>query len=330
MNLYDDNLEDKREIPDFYAPNFMPSHKSLENRRILSSPRNIYNYLSDKVYGQDDYKKVISTYIYKALNGINSEKVILIAAESGTGKSYLISELAKIVPNMIVADSSSITASGYKGGNHITTILNKIDVSSNDPSFIVLDEFNRFLEKSINGGWSDTSLLSETLVLFDDKDVQVNAGTEEKPFWINPRNIFFILLGSFSDITDQKESTPIGFNADIKSTVAKHRQQITKEQILDHLSQWPELIGRISRIIVNPNMTEKDYMAMLKDPRYSPIAKLGQDLGINIKVSPQRMRLWAKNAYESGTGLRGVKNLLLEEVDVALFNNPDIKELNIR
>ena len=330
MNLYDDNLEDKREMPDFYAPNFMPSHKSLENRRILSSPRNIYNYLSDKVYGQDDYKKVISTYIYKALNGINSEKVILIAAESGTGKSYLISELAKIVPNMIVADSSSMTASGYKGGNHITTILNKIDVSSNDPSFIVLDEFNRFLEKSINGGWSDTSLLSETLVLFDDKDVQVNAGTEEKPFWINPRNIFFILLGSFSDITDQKESTPIGFNADIKSTVAKHRQQITKEQILDHLSQWPELIGRISRIIVNPNMTEKDYMAMLKDTRYSPIAKLGQDLGINIKVSPQRMRLWAKNAYESGTGLRGVKNLLLEEVDVALFNNPDIKELNIR
>ena len=317
-------------MPDFYAPNFMPSHKSLENRRILSSPRNIYNYLSDKVYGQDDYKKVISTYIYKALNGINSEKVILIAAESGTGKSYLISELAKIVPNMIVADSSSMTASGYKGGNHITTILNKIDVSSNDPSFIVLDEFNRFLEKSINGGWSDTSLLSETLVLFDDKDVQVNAGTEEKPFWINPRNIFFILLGSFSDSTDQKESTPIGVNADIKSTVAKHRQQITKEQILDHLSQWPELIGRISRIIVNPNMTEKEYMAMLKDPRYSPIAKLGQDLGINIKVSPQRMRLWAKNAYESGTGLRGVKNLLLEEVDVALFNNPDIKELNIR
>lgn len=330
MNLYDDNLEDKREMPDFYAPNFMPSHKSLENRRILSSPRNIYNYLSDKVYGQDDYKKVISTYIYKALNGINSEKVILIAAESGTGKSYLISELAKIVPNMIVADSSSMTASGYKGGNHITTILNKIDVSSNDPSFIVLDEFNRFLEKSINGGWSDTSLLSETLVLFDDKDVQVNAGTEEKPFWINPRNIFFILLGSFSDITDQKESTPIGFNADIKSSVTTHRPQITKDQILDHLSQWPELIGRISRIIVNPNMTEKDYMAMLKDPRYSPIAKLGQDLGINIKVSPQRMRLWAKNAYESGTGLRGVKNLLLEEVDVALFNNPDIKELNIR
>ena len=77
-------------------------------------------------------------------------------------------------------------------------------------------------------------------------------------------------------------------------------------------------------------MTEKDYLTMLKDPRYSPISRLGQDLGINIKVSPQKMKSWAKDAYESGTGLRGVKNRLLEEVDAALFNNSDIKELNIR
>ncbi|MBQ8666845.1 MAG: AAA family ATPase [Lachnospiraceae bacterium] len=329
MNLYEDTPEDEREMPDFYAPDFVPSHKSLENRRILSSPRNIYNYLADKVYGQDAYKKAISTYVYKALNGINSEKVILIAAESGTGKSYLISELAKIVPNMIVADSSSITASGYRGGNHVTTILNKVDVNSKDPSFIVLDEFNRFLSKGIDGGWSDTSLLAEVLVLFDDKDVQINAGTDDKPFWVNPKNIFFILLGSFSDITDQKKSHPIGFNANVNYSASTHRPQITKEQILDHLSQWPELIGRISRIIINPNMTEKDYLTMLKDPRYSPVSKLGQDLGINIIVSPQKMRAWSKDAYESGTGLRGVKNSLLEEVDVALFKNPDIKELNI-
>jgi ATP-dependent protease Clp ATPase subunit len=77
-------------------------------------------------------------------------------------------------------------------------------------------------------------------------------------------------------------------------------------------------------------MTEKDYLSMLKDFRYSPVSKLGQDLGINIIVSPQKMRAWAKNAYESGTGLRGVKNHLLEEVDKALFNNPNVKEINIR
>lgn len=330
MNLYEDTSEDEREVPDFYSPDFTPSHNILENRHILSSPRNIYNYLSERVYGQDEYKKAVSTFVYKALNGINSEKVILIAAESGTGKSHLINELSKIVPNMTVTDSSSMTASGYRGGNHVTTILNKVDITSKDPSFVVLDEFNRLLDKGLNG-WSDTSLLAELLVLFDDKDVQVNVAADDKqPIWVNPKNIFFVLLGSFSDITDQKSSNSIGFNADIKSSVTTHRPQITKDQILDHLSQWPELIGRISRIIINPNMTEKDYLSMLKDFRYSPVSKLGQDLGINIIVSPQKMRAWAKNAYESGTGLRGVKNHLLEEVDKALFNNPNVKEINIR
>ena len=256
--------------------------------------------------------------------------VPVIAAESGTGKSHLINELSKIVPNMTVTDSSSMTASGYRGGNHVTTILNKVDITSKDPSFVVLDEFNRLLDKGLKG-WSDTSLLAELLVLFDDKDVQVNVAADDKqPIWVNPKNIFFVLLGSFSDITDQKSSNSIGFNADIKSSVTTHRPQITKDQILDHLSQWPELIGRISRIIINPNMTEKDYLSMLKDFRYSPVSKLGQDLGINIIVSPQKMRAWAKNAYESGTGLRGVKNHLLEEVDKALFNNPNVKEINIR
>ena len=330
MNLYDDAPWDGREMPDFYSPDFMPSHKSMENQHILSSPRTIYNYLSDKVYGQEDFKRAISTFVFKALNGINSEKVILIAAESGTGKSYLISELTKIVPNITVTDSSSMTASGYRGGNHVTTILNKVDITSKDASFVVLDEFNRLLDKGLKG-WSDTSLLAELLVLFDDKDVQVNVAADDKqPLWVNPKNIFFILLGSFSDITDQKKANPIGFNAYVNNSASTHRPQITKEQILDHLSQWPELIGRISRIIVNPNLTEKDYLTMLKDSRYSPVSKLGHDLGINIIVSPQKMRAWAKYAYESGTGLRGVKNRLLEEVDFALFNDPNIKDLHIR
>lgn len=171
---------DNMQEVDFYSPNFVPSRKTIDTQRILSSPKQIYNYLCERVYGQDEYKKAISTFIYKALKGINSGKVILVAAESGTGKSYLISVLSEILPNIAVADSTSITASGFKGGN-ITTILNKVDTRGDTPAFIVLDEFNRLLAKGL-GTWSDTSLLSELLVLFDDKDVKINAGTEEKPY----------------------------------------------------------------------------------------------------------------------------------------------------
>ncbi len=327
--MSDYTTESNEEQPDFYSPDFIPSYKTFEDKHILSSPRRIYDYLSERVYGQDEYKKAISTFVYKALQGINSEKVILIAAESGTGKSYLISVLSEIVPNIVVADSSSMTAAGYKGGNHVTTVLNKVDTNGDIPSFVVLDEFNRLLAKGLNG-WADSGLLAELLVLFDDKDVSINAGTDEKPFWINPKNIFFILLGSFSDITDQKKSRPIGFNADIRNTDKTHRPQITKEQILDRLSQWPELIGRISRIIVNQNLEESDYLKMLKNPKYSPAAKLEKELDISIKVAPKRMRQWSKDAYASGTGLRGLKHAILEIVDEELMKNADVKEINIK
>jgi len=318
--LYDDE-------PDFYASDYTPRKKY--NNEILRSPQSIYNYLNERVFGQTEYKKAISVFVYKALKGITSEKVILIASESGSGKSFLISELAKVVPNMVCGDSSAITASGYKGGTHVTTILNRVDTSGTSPCFVVLDEFNRLLQKGLNG-WSETSLLSELFVLFDDKDVSVNAGTEDKPFWVNPQNIFWVLLGSFSNLTDVKVNNPIGFNSGISMTNATNHTQITKEEILKTLEEWPELVGRISRIIVNKNMSEANYLAMLKDKKYSPISKLEQELGLSINIAPKKIQQYAREAFESGTGFRGIKNSVLEIVDSVIFESPDAKEVYIK
>ena len=320
---------DSMETPDFYSDKFEIRRK-YNNNKILSSPRNIYNFLDERVFGQEDYKKAISTFIYKALKGINSEKVILIASESASGKSYVVSLLSEIVENFVITDGASLVPQGFRGGNHITTVLNKLDVDSNIPGFVVIDEFNRTLEKGISDSWSGSSLLSELLVLFDDKDAKINASTnEDKPLWVSPSKLFFILLGSFSNITDQKVSTPIGFNSDIPNSGKSHRAQITKENILETLAEWPELVGRISRIIVNPNMDEKSYYKMLSNPKYSPATKLEQELGIKIKISSKKMKEYAKNSYDSGTGIRGIKNAILEELDEALFN-PNLSELYIR
>lgn len=321
---------DDMETPDFYSDKFQ-IRKKYNNRKFLSSPRSIYDFLDERVFGQEDYKKAISTFIYKALRGINSEKVILIASESASGKSYVVSLLSEIVENFVITDGASLVPQGFRGGNHITTVLNKLDVDSNIPGFVVIDEFNRTLEKGISDSWSGSSLLSELLVLFDDKDAKINASTnEDKPLWVSPSKLFFILLGSFSNITDQKTSTPIGFNSDIHNSGKSHRTQITKEHILETLAEWPELVGRISRIIVNPNMDEKSYYKMLSNPKYSPATKLEKELGITIKISSKKMKEYAKKSYDSGTGVRGVKNAILEELDEALFNDPNLNELYIR
>lgn len=59
-------------------------------------------------------------------------------------------------------------------------------------------------------------------------------------------------------------------------------------------------------------------------------AKLEQELGITIKISSKKMKEYAKKSYDSGTGVRGVKNAILEELDEALFNDPKLNELYIR
>ena len=324
---YHSSLYDDLDEPDFYADDYIPQ-KEYSGLETLTA-QEIYRHLDKTVYGMEEVKRGLSVFVYKALRGIRSEKVILIAAESGTGKSFMISELSKIVP-LVKADATSITASGYKGSNHLTTILNKVDTSGSTVSFIVLDEFNRLLQKGMDG-WAETSLLPELLVLFDDKDVSLNAGTDEKPYWVNPRNLFFILVGSFSNLTDTiSRSKPIGFCAEMNNNSVGHRKQITKEMILDHLRSYPELIGRINRIFVNPNFTEEDYRQILSNPKYSPATQLEQELGLSIKIPQKKMNQYVKDCYENNTGVRHVRNELIEQIDSAIFDNPDIKEIVIK
>lgn len=325
---YHGNLYDDVEEPDFYSDNYAPK-KEYDGIEKLTA-QDIYKRLDETVYGMEEVKRGISVFVYKALKGIRSEKVILIAAESGTGKSFLISELSKIVP-LLKVDSTSITTAGYKGSNHLTTILNKVDTSGSTVSFIVLDEFNRLTQKGVNGGWSDTSLIPELLLLFDDKDASINAGTDEKPFWVNPKNLFFILCGSFANLTDEiSTGNPIGFCAEFNKASKSHRKQITKKMILDHLKAYPELIGRINRIFINPNLTEDDYRQILSNPKYSPATQLEQELGLSIKIPPKKMDQYIKECYESNTGVRHIRNELIEQVDSAIFGNPDVKEVIIK
>lgn len=313
----------------FYSPDYSPRRDN--NPEILKSPQSIYNYLNERVYGQEEYKKAISVFVYKALHGINSEKAILVASESGSGKSFLAAQLAELLPGRVITvDSSSITPAGFKGSNHFTTILSKVP---SDDSFcvLILDEFNRFLERCLEGEWgSSTGLLSELLVLLDTHNVSINCGTDEKPCWINPSHIFFVLLGSFSNLTDQKVNNPIGFNADTITPAKRRRTQITKEQILEYLEEWPEILGRISRIIVNQNMSESDFINMLKSPKYSPINKLEKELGLSIHVSNRKIKEFGREAYESGQGFRKVRNCVLEIVDNAIFNDEHTSDIYIK
>ena len=77
-------------------------------------------------------------------------------------------------------------------------------------------------------------------------------------------------------------------------------------------------------------MSEESILRMLKSTKYSPIHKIEEELNVKIKVPAKKMREFAAEAYASGTGVRCVKNAVLEQVDEALFREGDnLKEVYI-
>lgn len=316
---------------DFYSPDFIPPRVNSESEHILSSPKSIYNYLSARCYGQEEYKKALSVFVYRALHNIPSGKVMLVSSPSGTGKTFMATILAELLKpqKVTIADCSGMVARGYKSGAYVTTPLAKLDTDSDEPCFAFYDEWDKVLYKG-NNSWQETGLLSEFLTMMDSHSTKINVSSDEnKAIYINPQKVYFVLLGSFSDISNKdQKSNPIGFTTDIDSSHSEAPLQVTKEQILELLT--PELQGRISKIITNPPMTEQDFLKMFKDPRYSPASQLELELGISINVSHKKMHQFAKYAYESGTGVRGVRNTILEEVDKVFFDNPNMKEIYIR
>ena len=225
---------DDIDMPDFYSKDYVPSHMQGDSKDILRDPRKIKEYLDSKVFMMDDAKKALSMFVYKAIaKRSRSEKVIMLIGETSCGKSHICSVLSEIVPNMVFCDGGSLVPQGFKGGNYITTALSRLDLSNDTPGFIVIDEFNRTLEKG-TGFWSDSSLLSELLVLFDDKTAKINVSSDSsKQIFASPANLYWILLGSFSNITDKGsgKSKPIGFNATISNPENTHRPQITKDDV---------------------------------------------------------------------------------------------------
>ena len=305
------------------------SARSLQIKEYLKSPASIYSYLDSRLYSQIEYKKALSTFIYLAANKIKSQKILMVCGSTGSGKSEMCRVASEIYPNISLNSVSDLVPSGYKGSQHVSTLLARLDFMSEYPPILVLDEWDKLCNKaSGNGSWADSSLLSEFLVIFDGKDAQLNVGTDEKPVIVNPKDIYFILLGSWSSLTDTKsEGRSIGFNAEIGTASLQH-SQLTKEEVLEAMPN--EIQARINRICILKDFDSEDFYNILKSKKYSPAARLEEEMGIHIQVSPKKLRELAEESMKSLNGVRYARNVYLEQISEALFENPDIKEVRIR
>ncbi len=322
-NLYNDRIDDNE--PNLYDEDYRPQrYKKYADLKLFESPMRIYEYLDAHIYSHSAYKKAISLFIWKHMHG-HISGALLIAGESGSGKTEMIRILSTIYPNIHVADGASIVPTGYKGNSSLTTQISSLNFTGRKfPPVLVVDEFDKLCLKGTTS-WSETGLISELLKFIEGSTY--NAGTTDHPRYVDTTDLAVILLGSFSALTDQRPSHTIGFSADLRPD-SSPRILLKKEKIMEQLPA--ELRGRISQVVILDNFTEEDYFNILTDKRYSPVAKLSREYGLNLSISKKKYREIAHEAFISHTGVRRMNNTVSAYLDEQLFANPNLKEISIK
>ncbi|WKN31211.1 ATP-dependent Clp protease ATP-binding subunit ClpX [Porifericola rhodea] len=338
--------------------------KSKSPEFNLMKPIDIKKYLDQYVVGQEEAKKVISVAVYNHYKRLMQKKDeeeiaieksnIIMAGETGTGKTYLARNLARIlqVP-FCIADATVLTEAGYVGED-VESILTRLlqaadyDVESAERGIVYIDEIDKIARKSDNPSItrdvSGEGVQQALLKLLEGTQVNVppqggRKHPDQKMISINTENILFICGGAFDGISrliaNRLNTKPLGFSG---SSVNFSDQHIDKENLLQyitaqdlrHFGLIPELIGRLPVITHLDPLDTETLKMILTEPKNAltkQYKKLFKMENIEVVFEEDALDYIVEKAMEFKLGARGLRSICEAIITDAMFELPSQKEI---
>lgn len=337
---------------------------TTENQELVDSvtelmvPKELNNFLSEYIIGQERARKLVSVAVYNHYKRIfkNTDALdddteiaksnVLLIGPTGSGKTLMAQTIARILNVPIaIADATSLTEAGYVGED-VENILTKLlqaadgDIQRAEQGIVFIDEVDKISRmsenRSITRDVSGEGVQQALLKIIEGAQVNIPPkGGRKHPNQeftaIDTTGILFICGGAFDglgEILKKKQGENVlGFGQEKKT---KDEQKTTYDMVEpDDLVSYgliPELVGRLPIIASLNEITEEDMVRILTEPRNSLIKQYKKLFSIDeveLNFENDALLAIAAKAIKRKTGARGLRAILEENMIDIMYELPE-------
>lgn len=316
------------------------------------TPRAIYRALDKFVVGQERAKRAVAIAAYSHKKRIRARRSgdltliqkanLLLMGPTGSGKTHIARQLARVleVP-FAVADATEFTEAGYYGKDVEIMLSDLLQSAENDlaraeTGILFLDEIDKIARRS---QWASTGagnrdiggegVQQSLLKLLEGRKVMVPVNANQH--WskhefvtMDTRDILFICAGTFSDLLGNPADRELGFSPGGGGRRGERRPLDTRQLV--EYGMLAELLGRVPVLVQLEELSGDELMAILTGPPDAILREYRQLLaldGVELNVTEGALRRVVALASDRGIGARGLRCVMEELMEEALFLAPE-------